>query len=156
MSQIFLLTVDDSEIARRPVSWVVQNLPPWWELPTMHLLNVQASLPSDISRFIDGDTIRDFHLESGMKVLSKARDPLVAAGLRPELHVLVGEAAPTITEFADIHGCSQILVGTRGHTGMFGTLLGSVAAKVVHLSNVPVLLIRQGNDHVRPFARTTP
>lgn len=148
MSQIFLIPVDDSEIALRPVSWVVQNLPIWREPPAIHLLNVQPSLSGDISRFIDAGTIHDFHLESGMDALAKARDLLVAAGLIPELHVLIGEAAPTITEFADVHGCSQILLGTRGHTGVLGTLLGSVATKVVHLSNVPVMLIRQGNDHV--------
>jgi nucleotide-binding universal stress UspA family protein len=142
MSQIFLIPVDDSETALLPVSWVVQNLPTWREPPTIHLLNVQASLPQDIGRFIDAGTIRDFHLESGMNVLSRARGPLVAAGLRPELHVLIGEVAATITEFAGVHGCSQILLGTRGHAGIFGTLLGSVATKVVHLSNVPVLLIR--------------
>lgn len=148
MSLIFLIPVDDSEIALRPVSWVVQNLPLWREPPAIHLLNVQAPLSLDISRFIDADTIRDFHLESGMNVLVKARDPLVAAGLSPELHVLIGEAAPTITEFAAVHGCSQILLGTRGHTGVLGTLLGSVATKMVHLSDVPLMLIRQVNDHV--------
>ncbi|MDP1605868.1 MAG: universal stress protein [Rhodocyclaceae bacterium] len=143
MSQIFLIPVDDSETALRPVSWVVRNLSTWREPPAIHLLNVQASLPRDVSRFINAGAIRDFHLETGINVLTKARDPLVAAGLLPELHVLMGEAAPTITEFADLHGCSQILLGTRGHTGILGTLLGSVATKVVHLSNVPVLLIRQ-------------
>lgn len=142
MSLIFLIPVDDSEIALRPVSWVVQNLPQWREPPAIHLLNVQAPLPRDISRFIDAGTVRDFHLESGLAVLAKARDLLVAAGLSPELHVLIGEAAPTITEFADVHGCSQILLGTRGHTGVLGTLLGSVATKVVHLSHVPLMLIR--------------
>lgn len=148
MSLIFLIPVDDSEIALRPVSWVVQNLAIWSEPPEIYLLNVQAPLSRDISRFIDAGTIRDFHLESGMNVLAKARDPLVAAGLSPELHVLIGEVAPTITEFAEVHGCSQILLGTRGHTGVLGTLLGSVATKVVHLSNVPLMLIRQANDHV--------
>lgn len=142
MSLIFLIPVDDSETALRSISWVVQNLPTWREPPTIHLLNVQALLPRDISRFIDANTIRDFHLESGMDVLAKARDLLVAAGLNPELHVLIGEAAPTITQFANVHGCSQILLGTRGHTGVLGTLLGSVAMKVVHFSNVPVMLIR--------------
>jgi nucleotide-binding universal stress UspA family protein len=56
--------------------------------------------------------------------------------------VLVGEAASTITGFADSHGCSQILIGTRGHSGLAGTLLGSVAMKVVHRATVPVLLVR--------------
>lgn len=142
MSLTFLIPVDDSEAALRPGSWVVRNLPNWCEPPVVHLLNVQSALSGDISRFINAETIRDFHLEAGMKQLARARDPLVAAGLLPELHVLIGEPASTITQFADMHGCSMTLLGTRGHTGILGTLLGSVATKVAHLSNVPVLLIR--------------
>lgn len=148
MRQIFLIPINDSETALHPVSWVVRNLPTWHEPPAIHLLNVQASLSGDISRFIDAGTIRNFHLETGMKALSKARDLLVAAGPNPELHVMIGQAAPIITEFANLHGCSQILLGTRGHTGALGTLLGSVATKVVHLSTVPVMLIRQAHAHV--------
>ena len=142
MSQIFLIPVNESATALRPVSWVVQNLSLWREPPKIHLLNVQPSLSSDIGRFINAETIRDFHQETGMKALAKAQDPLVAAGLTPELHVLVGVTASIITEFADTHGCSQILLGTRGHSGILGTLLGSATTKVAHLSNVPVLLIR--------------
>jgi nucleotide-binding universal stress UspA family protein len=56
--------------------------------------------------------------------------------------VLVGDAASAITDFAENHDCSLILIGTRGHSGLTGTLLGSVAMKVVHHSRVPVLLIR--------------
>ncbi|MCM2288141.1 MAG: universal stress protein [Sulfuritalea sp.] len=142
MSLTFLIPVDDSEAALRPGSWVVRNLPSWREPPIVHLLNVQSALPGDISRFINADMIREFHLETGMNLLARARNPLVAAGLLPELHVQIGEPAPTITQFADMHGCSLILLGTRGHTGILGTLLGSVATKVAHLANVPVLLIR--------------
>ena len=61
---------------------------------------------------------------STMYALAAARDRLAAAGLAPELHVLVGEAASTITAFADSHGCTQILIGPHGHSGLTGTLLG--------------------------------
>lgn len=64
---IFLIPVDDSEIALRSISWVVQNLPIWREPPAIYLLNVQAPLPRDISRFIDAGTIHDF--QSNVPVL---------------------------------------------------------------------------------------
>jgi hypothetical protein len=58
------------------------------------LLNVQPNLPRDIGRFINADTLREFHLESGMKVLAAcACDQLKTAGLIAEPHVLTGEAA---------------------------------------------------------------
>jgi hypothetical protein len=39
------------------------------DAPEIHLVNVQAVLPSDIGRFINAETIKEFHLENGMKAL---------------------------------------------------------------------------------------
>ena len=142
MTQNWLVPIDGSESSLHSATWITQHVAEWRESPQIHLINVQAPLPNDVGRFIDAETIRQFHLESGMAALAAAHDQLVAAGLAAELHVLVGDAAATITAFADSHGCTQILLGTRGHSGLAGTLLGSVAMKVVHLSNVPVLLVR--------------
>ncbi len=142
MTQNWLIPVDDSDVALKPIAWLLANREQWRELPKIHLLNVQPSLPRDIGRFINADTLREFHTETGMAALVPARDQLHAAGVTTEVHILVGEAAPTIVQFADEHQCTQILIGTRGHSGLAGTLLGSVAMKLAHLSKVPLLLIR--------------
>lgn len=142
MTQKWLLPIDGSDTALHSVTWAIAHAAEFREPPQILLINVQAMLPDDIGRFINIQTIREFHLENGMTALAKARDQLVASGLAPELHVMMGDAAATITEFADSHGCTQIVIGTRGHSGLTGTLLGSVAMKVVHLAKVPVLLVR--------------
>jgi nucleotide-binding universal stress UspA family protein len=36
----------------------------------------------------------------------------------------------------------MIVMGTRGMGGVAGLVLGSVATKVVHLSKVPVMLVK--------------
>ena len=141
-TQKWLLPIDGSDTALHSVAWTIAHAAELRESPQVLLINVQAMLPDDIGRFINAEAIRDFHLENGMSALARARDQLTAAGLAPELHVLMGNAAATITEFADSHGCTQIVIGTRGHSGLTGTLLGSVAMKVVHLARVPVLLVR--------------
>jgi hypothetical protein len=46
------------------------------EPPQIHLINVQAALPNDIGRFINAETLREFHLEAGMKALAAARNQL--------------------------------------------------------------------------------
>ncbi len=142
MTQKWLVPIDGSEIALHSIRWIIKHAAEWREAPQILLINVQVSLPSDIGRFINAETIREFHLEAGMAALAPARDQLTAAGINAELHVLVGEAAPTICDFAGTHGCTQILIGTHGHSGLAGTLLGSVAMKIVHRANVPVLLVR--------------
>jgi nucleotide-binding universal stress UspA family protein len=40
------------------------------------------------------------------------------------------------------HGCAQIVMGTRGLGTVSGMLLGSVATKVIHLADVPVVLLK--------------
>lgn len=142
MMQKWLVPIDGSEIALQSIAWIIKHAADWREPPQILLINVQVSLPNDIGRFINAETIREFHLETGMTALAAARDRLTAAGLSPELHVLVGDPATAITDFADSHACSQIVIGTHGHSGLAGTLLGSVAMKVVHHSRLPVLLIR--------------
>jgi nucleotide-binding universal stress UspA family protein len=142
MTQKWLLPIDGSDIALTAVRWVVDNAKAMHEVPEIHLINIQAVLPSDIGRFISAETIKEFHLENGMAALAAARDQLTTAGLTPTLHVLIGDPATGITDFAAGHGCSQIVIGTRGHSGLTGTLLGSVAMKVVHHAKVPVLLLR--------------
>ena len=142
MTQQWLIPIDDSDSALLPITWFVEHLADWREVPRIHLLNVQPNLPRDIGRFINADTLREFHLDRGLKMLAPGVAQLAAAGIEAETHVLIGEAAPTVTQFAEDHQCSQILIGTRGHTGFAGTLFGSVASKLVHLAKVPVLIVR--------------
>jgi len=138
----WLIPIDGSEISLKPIDWVIAHLDDWKTAPTLHLLNVQPALPRDISRFINNEQIQDFHREEGLKALAAADRQLQAAGLTPQLHISVGESAETIVEFAANKTCDQILIGTRGHTGLGGTLLGSVASKIAHLTHVPLLLVR--------------
>lgn len=138
----WLVPVDGDAISLKPIDWIIAHRDDWKTLPTIHLLNVQPPLSGDVSRFINAGQIRDFHREEGLKALAEAKGRLEAAGIVPQLHVSVGNSAETITAYAADLGCELILLGTRGHTGISGTLLGSVASRVVAHAPVPVLLIR--------------
>ncbi len=142
MVQNWLVPVDGEEISLKPVAWIIAHRDEWKAVPTLHLLNVQHSLSGDVSRFVNADQIRDFHREEGLKALVEAERQLKAAGIESQLHVSIGDSAETIVDFAASRNCDQILLGTRGHTGLGGTLLGSVASKVAHLTKVPLLLVK--------------
>jgi nucleotide-binding universal stress UspA family protein len=142
MTQAWLVPIDGTELSMKSVAWIIAHRDDWKTTPQIHLLNVQPALPGDINRFINADQIREFHREAGLKTLAVAEQQLKDAGLVPQLHVVVGESAQTIVDFAASKACNQILIGTRGHSGLGGTLLGSVASKVAHLTTVPLLLVR--------------
>ena len=108
----------------------------------VHVLRVQPSLQGDISRFVSPAQLQEFHREEGDKHLAGALARLEQAGVRAEGHVRVGESAQVIQAFATEKACDQIIIGTRGHSGLTGVLLGSVATKLAHLSVIPVTLVR--------------
>jgi nucleotide-binding universal stress UspA family protein len=54
----------------------------------------------------------------------------------------VGEPAAEIVRLADERGVDQIVMGTHGRGAVVSLFLGSVAQRVVHLSKVPVLLVK--------------
>lgn len=142
MAQSWLVAVDGTETSLKAVAWVIARRDDWKEAPVIHLLNVQPALPRDVTRFVNAEQVSEYHREEGMKALAEAERQLKAAGIAPQLHISVGDSAETIVEFAVSRHCDQIVVGTRGHTGLGGSLLGSVASKVAHLTRLPLLLVR--------------
>lgn len=64
-----------------------------------------------------------------------------AARENAEKRVVSGEPADEIITFVQKEGADLIVMGTHGRKGIEYSLFGSVAAKVVRLSPVPVLTV---------------
>ncbi len=63
-------------------------------------------------------------------------------GLEVEALVREGFPAEVILTVAHKAGASRVVIGTHGSTGFTRLLLGSVAEKVVRLSEIPVLVVK--------------
>jgi nucleotide-binding universal stress UspA family protein len=62
---------------------------------------------------------------------------------RPEARAAIaGRAAQEIIDVATSEDAGLIVMGSRGMSDWEGLLVGSVAHKVLHLSSVPVLIVR--------------
>jgi nucleotide-binding universal stress UspA family protein len=137
-----LVPVDGSSPCKRALRHVIQ-LSRAHEPMELHLVNVQerADAPQ-LMRFRKPTEITPAQLEHGESVLSAATRQLDRAALKYETHVLIGDPAQKIAEFAKEGGFDKIIMGTHGRGGITGLLMGSVATKVLHLSTIPVTLVK--------------
>lgn len=138
-----LLPVDGSENSLRAVQHVIAMKEQYRDPIEVHLLNVQLPVASGaVKMFISQQQLNDFYRDEGVAALKDARALLDQAGVSYQHHIGVGDLAGTITSYAKDKQCRQIVIGTRGRGSFAGALLGSVATKVVHLADIPVLLIK--------------
>jgi nucleotide-binding universal stress UspA family protein len=108
----------------------------------VHLLNVEP--PLDDYGMVGAYLSRQQHnramRERATAVLRRVRRML--GGGRCETHAAIGDVAPTIVATARRLRCDSIVMGTRGMGAVGNLALGSVATKVVHLSRIPVTLVK--------------
>lgn len=137
-----LLPVDGSECSARAARHVAGIAAMAKDLE-VHLVNVQARGDDwMVRRMIKPEELARMEREWGESAIAPVRTILKAAGVDCIEHVEQGEIAPTIASLAQKLGCDQIVMGTRGHSALGDLLLGSVAVKVLHLSKLPVTLVK--------------
>jgi len=135
-----LIPIDGSENSLRAVRLVIRKAPLYKEPLEIHLLNVQHPFPGTI-RGVHKEA-EQFHHEEGLKALAAARKLLDDAGVKYAYHISVGEASEVIAHYVRDKKIEQIVMGTRGAGPVANMLLGSVATKVLHRVDVPVLLVK--------------
>jgi len=137
-----LLAMDGSENALRAVSYLIKRASATRDQYEVSLVNVQYPLHGTVATFINGAQVKQYHRDEGVKALAPAQALLDGVGIAHSEHLFVGEPAEVISRFAREHGCDEIVIGSRG-LGTIGSLLvGSVASKIIHLSEVPVVLVK--------------
>ena len=99
----------------------------------IHLLNVRTPLPSYVARFIPRAELRAYHQENGERAMQVVIKRLDELAIPHKDHVLVGNKAEMILQFAHGQSCSEIIVAKRG-AGLLPELgLGSIGSQLRHL-----------------------
>lgn len=137
-----LLAVDGSESSARAVDYVCgasrSRVPVHVEL-----VNVQVPIGSgNVRRFVSQETIDAWHREESEVAMEAARRVLKLAGVEFSARMLVGSPAQVIVKAAQDAGCTRIVMGTRGSGALAGAVVGSTALRVLHLSEIPVTLVK--------------
>ncbi len=136
-----LVAVDGSKPSDRAVSHALGLLAAGLGAE-LHLLNVQPNLGGAISTFVSKEQIDTHHREEGHKALASALAIAKKAGVDAKIHIGVGRQGEVVREFLDKVQANLVVLGTRGHTGLAGVLLGSVAQDVIAHVDVPVTLVK--------------
>lgn len=91
----------------------------------------------------DYNAFKKTFMDQSRKYLARVKSRLASEGIKVKTETIESNGpSQTITDYAQKNGVDLIVIATHGYTGMKKMMLGSIALKVLHESNVPVLLIR--------------
>jgi nucleotide-binding universal stress UspA family protein len=138
-----LVAIDGSGSSDRVIDFLIGKSNSYKEPLEVHLLNAQLPIAGvNVKMFISSDSLNQYYREEGTTALKRAREKLDAAGISYVHHIGIGDPAEVVVNYAKSKRCDQILMGSRGLGSVSGLVLGSVATKVLHLTDLPVMLIR--------------
>lgn len=143
MNGQIVVGVDGSNGARRALEWAVEEA----RLRKSRLLAVHAwhapplvsgAGPFDAPITLDAETLEQIEA-SAEKLLENELDAVDTSGLEVERLVVLRTPADALLEAA--RDADLLVVGTRGHGGFTGLLLGSVSQQVSHHASCPVVIV---------------
>jgi nucleotide-binding universal stress UspA family protein len=139
-----LLAVDGSKPSLNAVQFLIDHAGWLRETPELDLVTVHLPVPKlpGMGAAVGKGQLDKYYREESERSLVAARKKLDAAGVRYEVHTLVGAVAESLVKHAKDKRCELICIGTRGHSELGKVLVGSTATKVTHISDVPVLLVK--------------
>jgi nucleotide-binding universal stress UspA family protein len=139
-----LLALDGSKHSLAAVDFLIKRA--GWSRDAIEVELVTVHLPVPmVGRMGVGPSkaqVQKYYDEEGQATLAPAKKKLDAAKVKYRATVLVGPVAETMVKHAKAAGCDLICIGTRGMTAAANVLMGSTATKVLHLSPVPVLVVK--------------
>lgn len=137
-----LVPVDSSENSIRALDYAI-GLAKQFGLE-LRLVNAQEEpiVYGGAEVYLTEEKARQLLHEHSEELIKPAVDRARTAGVRFTSAIIVGDVATAIASQAEQNGCDGIVMGTRGMSAIGNLLMGSIATKVIHLSKLPVTLVK--------------
>ena len=141
-----MVAYDGSEHSHRALKWalaarpenapgidVVTVIPPMavpasYEIPHMGGMSIQA--------------LHESQKRAHRQQLEQLENECSDQGHPIAIHILEGNTAEALLDYADQNGIELIVTGSRGASGFTRLLLGSIAQKLVTYAKVPVVVVK--------------
>ncbi|WP_339825873.1 universal stress protein [uncultured Arenimonas sp.] len=137
-----LIAIDGSKAAALAVKSAIDLAKAMTEAPTLVLMHADVPLMRRVAAELGTEGTRKYHQENHDYAMKAARTALKRAKLAFSEKQVVDDAGPAIVKAAKAGKFDLVVMGSHGRTALASALLGSVAAKVLSHSTVPVLIVR--------------
>jgi nucleotide-binding universal stress UspA family protein len=138
-----LVPVDNSDGAMRALEYAIRLAK---ERKPTELMIVHAHEPplvyGEIAMYLPEEKAEELQRQHSEGILQPAIDKAKKAGVTFTSQILIGDVARSIVSCAEASGCCAIVMGTRGMSAIGNLVMGSVATKVIHLTKLPVTLVK--------------
>jgi nucleotide-binding universal stress UspA family protein len=138
LSSTIVVGVDGSDDGRRALDWAIEEAKRR-DLSLLLVHGVEVTMAS-ASPYGTGIVLEQLE-QAAQDVLAEEAAYARASGVPVTMRLEVGSAAYALIEAS--HGAAMVVVGTRGHGGFAGMLLGSVSTACVHHAHCPVMVVRR-------------
>ena len=136
MDRTVVVGVDGSEGAQRALRFAIDEATAHdWRVMLVHGVDVGLSAADPYG----GGAVLEQLQQSGRTELDAAAAEVVKAGLEASTKLEVGSPAYALIDAAK--GAAMLVVGSRGHGGFMGLLLGSVSSACVHHAHCPIVVV---------------
>jgi nucleotide-binding universal stress UspA family protein len=138
-----LVPVDSSDSAMRALEYAIRLAK---ENGPMELVIVYAHEPpivyGEIAVYLPEKKAKELQQKHSEDILRPAIEKAKGAAVTFTSQILIGDIPKSIVSCAETLACDGIVMGTRGMTAIGNLVMGSVATKVIHLTKLPVTLVK--------------
>lgn len=145
MIKRILVPLDGSGLAERalPLAWGIASR------TSADLLLLAAVIPTEQwAGLATSDTGDARERTAAEEYLESVAEPLRTQRLKVRTLAVNDRAAPAICSAADAAGCDLIVMATHGRSGLGSWFAGSVAERVRHITDTPVLLVHARRETI--------
>lgn len=138
-----LMAVDGSAYSLKAVDFLALHLK-WFKDPVeLHLLHVKLPIPPGHARAVSGkEAVQRYYREESEAALAPTQEAPRTHGIPFQSAFRVGGMGEEIRAYAEENAMDLIVMGSHGHGALKNLVLGSVAAKVLASTKLPVLIVR--------------
>jgi nucleotide-binding universal stress UspA family protein len=138
-----LVPIDNSDNATRALQYAIRLAKESGAIE-LHLVYAHEAplVYGEVAVYVTEEKVREMQKRHSEDVLRPAIEVARAAGVPFKSDILIGDVPKTLVKYAEEQGCEGIVMGTRGMGAIGNLVMGSVATKVVHLTKLPVTLVK--------------